>query len=164
MSLAVIRLVPVLCSVVCVGLLYLLVRRHLGRPVALIAAALLAFTPVAVTASALVEAEWLLAVLLLGALLLVGRRDRAGIGMLLAICLLAPLVKETGVLVAGSVCLLLLVAQRWRLALAVAGAGAVGVGLIARLGRVRGLADVRRHRRRRSSPATARRAIPWRSS
>jgi 4-amino-4-deoxy-L-arabinose transferase-like glycosyltransferase len=129
-SLSVIRLVPVLCSVTCVWLVYLLVRAHLGRPVAFVAAALLAFTPVAISASALVEAEWLLAVFLLGALLLVGRRDRAGIAALVALCLLAPLVKVTGVLVPVSVCLVLLFARRWRLALAVAAAGAVGSGLV----------------------------------
>jgi 4-amino-4-deoxy-L-arabinose transferase-like glycosyltransferase len=135
-SLAVIRLVPVLCSVACVGLLYLLVRRHLGRPVAALAALLLAFTPVAVTASALVEAEWLLAVLLLAALLLVGRRDRLGVACLVAICLLAPLVKETGVLVPGSVVLVLLVASRWRLAILIAGAGAAGAGLVVAWGAI----------------------------
>ena len=135
-SLSVIRLVPVLCSVVCVGLLYLLVRRHLGMPVAAVAAALLAFTPVAVTASALVEAEWLLAVLLLAALLLVGRRDRLGVACLVAVCLLAPLVKETGIVVAGSACLMLLFARRWRLALLVAAAGAVGMGLIVAWGAI----------------------------
>ncbi|HSP64589.1 MAG TPA: glycosyltransferase family 39 protein [Candidatus Deferrimicrobium sp.] len=135
-SLSVIRLVPVLCSVACVGLLYLLVRRHLGRPVAAVAAALLAFTPVAVTASALVEAEWLLAVFLLGALLLVGRRDRLGVACLVALCLLAPLVKETGVVVAGSACVMLLLGRRWRLALGVAAAGAVGAGLIAAWGAI----------------------------
>jgi 4-amino-4-deoxy-L-arabinose transferase-like glycosyltransferase len=129
-SLSVIRLVPVLCSVACVLLLYLLVRRHLGRPVALVAAALLAFTPVAISASALVEAEWLLAVFLLGALLLIDRRDRLGVGALLALCLLAPLVKETGVLVPASVCLLLLVSHRWRLAVAAAAAGVAGAGLV----------------------------------
>ena len=135
-SLSVIRLVPVLCSVACVLLLYLLVRRHLGRPVALVAAALLAFTPVAITASALVEAEWLLAVFLLAALLLIGRRGRLGVGALLALCLLAPLVKETGILVPASACLLLLFTHRWRLAVAVAAAGAAGAGLIVAWGAV----------------------------
>ncbi len=135
-SLSVIRLVPVLCSVVCVGLLYLLVRRHLGWPVAAVAATLLAFTPVAVTASALVEAEWLLAVFLLLALLLVGRRDRLGVACLVAICLLAPLIKETGIVVAGSACLMLLLAHRWRLAVAVAAAGVVGMSLIVAWGAI----------------------------
>ncbi len=135
-SLSVIRLVPVLCSVACVGLLYILVRRHLGRPVAFVAAALLAFTPVAITASALVEGEWLLAVFLLGALLLIDRHDRLGIGCLVAVCMFAPLVKETGILVAGSVVFVLLFARRWQLALAVGGAGAVGLGLVVAWGAV----------------------------
>ncbi len=133
-SLAVIRLVPVLCSVACVGLLYLLVSRHLGRAVGIVAAALLAFTPVAITASALVEAEWLLAVFLLSALLLVPSRARGAAGWVIALCVLAPLVKETGVVVAASVAVLLMIAGRWRLALAAVAAGAVGVGLIAAWG------------------------------
>lgn len=135
-SLAVIRLVPVLCSVACVGLLYLLVRRHLGWAVAAVAATLLAFTPVAVTASALVEAEWLLAVLLLAALLLVGRRDRLGVVCLVAACLLAPLVKETGIVVAASAGLLLLLTRRWRMALLVGAAGVVGMSLIVAWGAI----------------------------
>jgi 4-amino-4-deoxy-L-arabinose transferase-like glycosyltransferase len=129
-SLTVIRLVPVLCSVVCVALLYMVVRRRLGAAVAVVAAALLAFTPVAIRASALVEAEWLLAVFLLSALLLVGRRGRFAAVCLLAVCLLAPLAKVTGLVVPGSALVLLLFERRWRLALGVAAAGAVGMGLV----------------------------------
>ncbi len=162
-SLAVIRLVPVLCSVAAWASSTCWCAVTWAGRLPLIAAALLAFTPVAVTASALVEAEWLLAVFLLAALLLAVRRDRVGLSLLLALCLVAPLVKETGVVVAGSVCLMLLATRRWRLALEVAAAGRRAwawwwPGVRSSTGR-RSWPP-----RRRSSLATPRPRTRWRSS
>ena len=101
-----------------------------GRAVAAVAAALLAFTPVAVTASALVEAEWLLAVLLLGALLLVERRTGS------AWCAWSPSAcsrrwsRRRASSSPRRSCLLLLVAPPMAARPGVAAAGVVGMGLV----------------------------------
>jgi hypothetical protein len=133
-SLAVIRLVPVVLSTVSVVLLYVLVRRHLGWVTAAAAAVLFAFAPVAVSASALVEAEWLLAPMLLLALLLATGRTRPALAGLVLVCALAPMVKVAGVIVAGSACALLLSQRRWHRAAAVAAAGVAGLLLFAAWG------------------------------
>ncbi len=129
-SIAVIRLVPLLCSTVCVGLLYQLLCRHCGVLVGAVGAALLAFTPTALRASALTEAEWLLAVFLLSALLLVGSRSRVGLAALFLLCAFAPLIKVTGVAVAASMLIILLFLRRWWVAGGVAAAGAAGILMI----------------------------------
>jgi hypothetical protein len=131
-TLGVIRLVPVLLSTATVVLLYLLVRRRFTVAVAALAAAALAFTPAAVQASALVEAEWLLAPLLIVALLVADRST----WLLLGICAIAPMVKVTGVSVGVAAAAYLLTANRtrWRLALGCAAAAGAGIGLYAAYG------------------------------
>jgi hypothetical protein len=80
--------------------------------------------------SHLVEAESLLAPMLLGALLLLlnGRgHPRRQLVWLLALCLLAPLVKVVGVSVGISVAVLLLLENRWRAAVAAVAAAVAGL-------------------------------------
>ena len=124
----VIRVVPDVLSVLTLLLGYLLARRLLGRVVAFGFALSFAFSPTMILAGSLVEAEWMLAPMLLAALLLTGVRTRRASVGLLALCLLAPLAKETGVLVALSVAAVLLTERRWRLA--GAALGAAGAGLL----------------------------------
>ena len=127
-----IRLVPVVLSTATVMLLYLLLRRRFGMAATVVAAAALAFTPAAVQASSLVEAEWLLAPLLLLALLAADR----SMWLLLGVCALAPLVKITGVSVglASAAYVVSADRKRWRLALACVAAAAGGFGLFAAYG------------------------------
>jgi hypothetical protein len=89
---AAIRLVPILLSMVTAWLLYLLAARHLGRATALVALAVFCLSPWMIDASRLVEAEWLLAPMLLGVLVLASHRGRLPTATLLALCVLAPLV------------------------------------------------------------------------
>lgn len=126
-----IRPVPILASIVALCLAYLLGRRVLGAGPAILGTLLLATAPAAVLVQRQVEAEALLAPLLLGALLLVPvTRDhpprRARLAGLLACCALAPMVKVSGVAVAGVTAAVLLSAGRWRLAGAALTAGLVG--------------------------------------
>ena len=82
-------------------LLYLLAARHLfGRATGLVALAVFCLSPWMIDASRLVEAEWLLAPMLLGVLVLASHRGRLPTATLLALCVLAPLVKVPGVLLA----------------------------------------------------------------
>ncbi|MEA2682046.1 MAG: hypothetical protein QOK05_374 [Chloroflexota bacterium] len=126
-----IRPVPTLLSVVALWLAYLLGRRVLGAPPALVGVLLLATAPAAVVVQRQVEAESLLAPILLGALLLVPRepegqpRRAAAVG-LLVLCAVAPMVKLSGVAVAGGVAVVLLFQGRWRLAGASLLAGMLG--------------------------------------
>jgi hypothetical protein len=131
-----IRLLPVVSATLSILLAYVLGSRVLGPAPALIGALLLATAPGAVLFSRQVEPECLLAPMLLGALiacnaLLEGRRRRAFLGLLLALSLLAPLLKVPGVAVGGISATILLAGGRWRLALAAL--AAAGLGLLAYL-------------------------------
>jgi hypothetical protein len=124
---ATIRVVPDVLSVITLLLGFVLARRLLGRAVAFAFALAFAFTPTMIAAGSLVEAEWLIAPTLLGALLLSGMRSRRACVGMLALCLLAPLTKETGVVVALSVAAVLVTERRWRLAAASVAAAAAGL-------------------------------------
>lgn len=129
-----IRPVPILCGVLAILLLYLLARRLLGPPAAMAGIVLLATSPAAVLMQRQVEAESLLAPILLGAILLMlrildGRAGRWTTAGLLGLCLVAPLVKVSGVAVAGVAATVLLTSGRWRLATATLAAGVAGLGL-----------------------------------
>lgn len=125
----VIRWVPLVLSLVSLVLLNLLATRLIGRRWALLAALLYAVSPWNLQMAHAVEAESLLAPMLLGALLLVERRGRGAVAGLLAICVLAPMVKLVGMAIGAAMVPLLLV-QRRRLDAAAAGAAALGgVGL-----------------------------------
>jgi hypothetical protein len=131
---AAIRLVPILLSMVTAWLLYLLAARHLGRATALVALAVFCLSPWMIDASRLVEAEWLLAPMLLGVLVLASHRGRLPTATLLALCVLAPLVKVPGVIVGAAGAVALLTERRWLTAgLALLGAP-VGIGLFAAYG------------------------------
>lgn len=130
----VIRLVPIALSLLTILLLYLLVRRVTGRRwIGLAAAALFAVAPAMVLTGRLVESEALLTPVLLAAVILALRvRDGAGrwaVAGLVALCLLAPLVKEPGVIVPVIAAVILVFSsRRWLALLPIAGA-AVGLGL-----------------------------------
>lgn len=131
-----IRVLPVVFSTLTVPLVYLLGRRFVGRPASVCAAALLATSPAAVLLGRVTEAESLLAVVLLGALLLVVRvvdqpapAGRWTVALLLSCCLVAPLLKVPGLAVGGICAVILAALGRWRLAGAVAGVTAAGLVL-----------------------------------
>jgi hypothetical protein len=131
---AAIRLVPILLSMVTAWLLYLLAARHLGRTTAVVALAVFCLSPWMIDASRLVESEWLLAPMLLGVLVLASHRGRLPSAALLALCVLAPLVKVPGVIVGAAAAVALLTERRWVMAgLALFGAP-VGIGLFAAYG------------------------------
>ncbi|MGD0832845.1 MAG: glycosyltransferase family 39 protein [Candidatus Dormibacteria bacterium] len=126
----VIRILPLLLSLLTLCLLFFLTRELVGDGWAWLAAVLFAFSPWMVEMSHLVEAESLLAPMLLGALLLLlnGRgHPRRQLVWLLALCLLAPLVKVVGVSVGISVAVLLLLENRWRAAVAAVAAAVAGL-------------------------------------
>jgi uncharacterized membrane protein len=133
------RPVPIVLGLLALVLGFVLARRLLGRGAALAAAVLLAVSPGAVLLGREVETEALMAPMLLIALILVhrlhtregGRIDQAGI---LAICLLLPLVKVTGVVLAGGLVVVLLSSGRWRLAILTGVCGALGFALFAAYG------------------------------
>ena len=101
---------------------------------ALVALAVFCLSPWMIEASRLVEAEWLLAPMLLGVLILASHRGRLPSAALLALCVLAPLVKVPGVIVGGAGAVALLTERRWVMAgLALLGAP-VGIGLFAAYG------------------------------
>ncbi|MFN2466170.1 MAG: glycosyltransferase family 39 protein [Candidatus Dormibacteria bacterium] len=129
-----IRPVPILLSIVTLYLAYLLGRRVLGAAPAMLGAIILATAPAAVLVQRQVEAESLLAPLLLGSLLLVGPVDRddrrrGALAALLACCALAPLVKVPGVTVAVLVAAVLIARGRWRPAAAALAAGVAGTAI-----------------------------------
>jgi hypothetical protein len=129
-----IRLVPILLSILSGWLLYLLAARHLGRATALVALAVFCLSPWMISASRLVESEWLLAPMLLGVLVLASHRGRFPTALLLALCVLAPLVKVPGVIVGAAGAVALLTERRWVVApLALLGAP-IGIGLFAAYG------------------------------
>lgn len=126
-----VRMLPVFFSTTTVPLAYLFGRRFVGWQPSLLGAALLATAPGAVLLGRVTEAESLLAVVLLVALLLtsrtVQRPDRWSLVALLACCLAAPLLKVPGVAVAGICAVILFVFGRWPQAAAVFGAGLLGL-------------------------------------
>ena len=96
--------------------------------------AVFCLSPWMIDASRLVEAEWLLAPMLLGVLVLASHRGRLPTATLLALCVLAPLVKVPGVIVGAAGAVALLTERRWVMAgLALLGAP-VGIGLFAAYG------------------------------
>jgi hypothetical protein len=127
-----IRLLPVVSGSLSIVLAYVLGSRVLGAAPALVGALLLATAPGAVLLSRQVEPECLLAPMLLGVLiacqrLLDGSRHRAYVALLLALALLAPLLKVPGVALGGIAAAILLAGGRWRLALAVLSAAVLGL-------------------------------------
>jgi hypothetical protein len=131
--------VAICLSVLSLVLGYALGRRVVGTPAALLGAAFLAVSPGAVLLGRAVETEALLAPLLLGALLLIHggvsegftRRRVAG---LLAICAVMPLVKVTGIVVAGALAAILVTRGAWRLSIATVASAVLGLGLYAAYG------------------------------
>jgi hypothetical protein len=126
-------------SVLSLALAYALARRVFGTPAALLGTAFLAVSPGAVLLGRAVETEALLAPLFLGALLVIHRGvsdgfSRRRVAGLLAICALMPLVKVTGIVVAGALAAILLTRGAWRLAVATVVSGVVGLGLYAAYG------------------------------
>jgi 4-amino-4-deoxy-L-arabinose transferase-like glycosyltransferase len=125
-----VRLVPVVCSTLTVPLVHLLGRRFIGAGPAMVGALLLASAPAAVLLGRVAEPESAQAVLLLVALLLTlraleGRAGAVTVAALLVIVVAAPLMKVTGIAIAGICAVILAASGRWRLAGAlVAGAAA----------------------------------------
>jgi len=129
-----IRLVPILLSVIVGWLIYVLAARHLGRATALVALAVFCLSPWMISAGRVVESDWMLAAMLLGVLVLASHRGRLPTAALLALCVLAPLVKVPGVIVGAAAAVALLTERRWAVApLALLGAP-LGVGLFAAYG------------------------------
>ena len=127
-----VRPVPIVLGMVALFLVYVLGRRVVGEPAAMVATVLLATAPAAVLVQRQVEAESLLAPLLLLALVALQRRLAGDlrtrwVATLLACCALAPLAKISGVAVAGGAAAILLSGRHWRMALAMVGAGLVGL-------------------------------------
>ncbi|MGA3184503.1 MAG: glycosyltransferase family 39 protein [Candidatus Dormibacteria bacterium] len=129
-----IRLVPILLSILSGWLLYVLAVRHVGRATALVGLAVFCLSPWMISASRLVESEWLLAPMLLGVLVLASHRGRLPTALLLVLCVLAPLVKVPGIIVGAAGAVALLTERRWVVApLALLGAP-IGIGLFAAYG------------------------------
>jgi hypothetical protein len=117
-SLSIIRIPAIACSVLVTFLVYLLARRCYGRRIALVSAMLHATIPNVVLSARLAKEENLLAVLAMAAILLAlsyentGKKSRLYFSILAAG--LAPLTKEIGVYVGVVVFLLLARNCRWR--------------------------------------------------
>ncbi len=126
------RVPPVLFSTLTVPLAHVLGRRFLGSAAGLCGVALLATAPAAVLLGRVAEAESLLAVVLLVALILTAqllRRPEAmapALGLLLC-CVVAPLLKVPGLAVAGICGVVLAGSGHWRLAGSALAAGVVGL-------------------------------------
>jgi uncharacterized membrane protein len=135
----IVRPVAIALGLVSMALAYVLGRRVLGARASILGLLLLAVSPGAVLLGREVETEALMAPLLLLALILVhrihtgegGRLDAAGV---LLCCLLLPLVKVSGVVIAGGLAVVLISSGRWRLAAGTVAAGAAGFGLYAAWG------------------------------
>lgn len=129
-----IRLPAVLFAAATVPLAHLVARRPLGAPAALAGATLLATGPAAVLLARQAEPESVMAPLFLVAVLLAARlgRGRGGPGAglaLVAICVLEPFFKVTGVAVGGVAAVILAMNARWIWALASGLGAAAGIGL-----------------------------------
>jgi hypothetical protein len=127
-----VRLVPVAFGTATIPLVQLLARRFIGAPAALVGALLLATAPGAVLLARQAEPEAVQAVLLLVALLLTLRAidDRAGpwtLAGLLLCATAAPLLKVSGIAIAGICVVILGASGRWRLAGLLAASGGVGL-------------------------------------
>ena len=118
------RWIPLLLSLVSLTLLFLLAWRYV-RWWALLAGAVYAFSPWNAAASHLVEAETLMAPMLLGVLLLTPLRSRRALAGVLLLCFLAPLVKVVGIAVGGTALVVWALQRRW------AAAAAAGVAAVA---------------------------------
>jgi hypothetical protein len=128
------RLPAVLFATATIPLAHLVARRPLGAPAALAGAVLLATGPGAVLLARQAEPESVMAPLFLAAVLLAGRlgRGRGGLAAglaLVAICVLVPFFKVTGVAVGGVAAVILAMNARWAWALACGLGAAAGVGL-----------------------------------
>jgi hypothetical protein len=133
-TLPVMRLVPIVLSLAGVLLLYPLARGYgASERAALLAALVYAVLPVIVLADRLVKGESLLALLFMGAILLVQRHERFGrtrdAAFAGVLCGLSIWTKATGVAVLATVLILLLARRRHRAALLAAGITAGFVGL-----------------------------------
>ncbi|HYW26680.1 MAG TPA: glycosyltransferase family 39 protein [Terriglobales bacterium] len=131
-----VRLVPVACSTLTVPLTYLLGRRFIGAGAAMVGALLLATAPAAVLLGRVAEPESAQAVLLLLALLLTlrvldGRAGAITVLVLLVCAVAAPLLKVSGIAIAGICAVILAASGRWKLAGILAGGGALGIVLFA---------------------------------
>jgi uncharacterized membrane protein len=138
-TMQVIRPVAIVLGLISMYLAYILGRRVLGSRATMVGLVLLAVSPGAVLLGREVETEALLAPMLLTALILMhrihtGEGARLEMGGLVALCLVMPLVKVSGVVVAGGLALVLIASGRWRLAVASVAAGAAGFGLFAAYG------------------------------
>jgi Dolichyl-phosphate-mannose-protein mannosyltransferase len=136
-----VRLVPVVCSTLTVPLVHLLGRRFIGAGAAMVGALLLATAPAAVLFGRVAEPESAQAVLLLVALLLTVRAldGRAGVGtvaMLLVCVVAAPLLKVSGIAIAGICGVILATSGRWKLAGLLVAGGGLGLLLFAVYGAV----------------------------
>ncbi|MFY9613851.1 MAG: glycosyltransferase family 39 protein [Candidatus Dormiibacterota bacterium] len=135
-TLSMIRPVAIILGLISMYLAYILGRRVLGSRATMVGLVLLAVSPGAVLLGREVETEALLAPMLLGGLILVhrlhtGEGGRLEVGGVVALCLLMPLVKVSGVVLAGGLAVVLIASGRWRLAAASVLAGAAGFGLFA---------------------------------
>lgn len=129
-----VRVLPAALSVLCIPLVYLLGRRAVGFWGALGGAVLLATVPAAVLMGREAEPESILAPILLLALLLTARQvDGTGrgweVGVLLALAVLAPLFKVTGLAIGGVAAVVLFMNGRPRPAAGCGGAAAAGIAL-----------------------------------
>ncbi len=130
----VIRLVPIALSLVTALLLYQLAREQLGTRSAVLALAAFCLAPAMVESSRLVESEWLIAPMLLGTLLLAGRRGPGRTVLMLGLCLLAPLAKVPGVIVGAAGSYAALTERRWVVAASALAAAAGGIGVFTAYG------------------------------
>ena len=133
-NVGVIRAVPIALSLLALLLAYMLLRRLFVAAEAMAGSVLLATSPVAVLFARQVEAESLLAIWFLLALLLMTRvvEGETRHRYVVALCVLAlvsPFTKITGVALAAAVAGVLITLGRWRAALAVVLAGTIGAGL-----------------------------------
>jgi len=129
-----VRPVGIVLGLVSLVLAYLLGRRILDRPAALIGVLLLAVTPGAVLLGREVETEALMAPLVLLALLMVHRLHTGegrwpAIATLITCAVLLPLTKITGLVLGASLAGVLLSLGHWRLTLAVVAGSVAGLGL-----------------------------------
>lgn len=133
-TLPVMRVVPILLSLVGLLLVYRLALFYgLQERAALLATLVYAVLPPIVLAHRLVKGESLLALLFMGAILVVGKGDEEGTtrGALLAglLCALSIWTKATGLAVFGTVLILLLAQRRYRHAVIATAITLGGAGL-----------------------------------